>query len=76
MAQITFYADDELAEAMKQAAAAEGVSVSKWIAALVRERTRDTWPEDVLKLAGAWPDFPAAKALRAGQAKDARRGKL
>jgi hypothetical protein len=65
MAQITFYADDELVEAMKHAAAAEGVSVSKWIAAVVRERTRDTWP-----------DFPDAKALRAGQAKDARRGKL
>lgn len=43
MSQITIYLD--LVKRMREAAAAEGVSQSKWIARLVEERLKDTWPE-------------------------------
>ncbi len=73
MAQVTIYTDDELLAAMKAAAATEGKSLSRWICELVRERAEDAWPEEVLRLAGADPDFPLSEELRADQPEDAPR---
>lgn len=56
MAQITLYVDDELAKAMRDAAEAAGVSLSRWIANLARERTASTWPAEFLALEGAWSE--------------------
>ncbi|GDX80545.1 hypothetical protein LBMAG42_23560 [Deltaproteobacteria bacterium] len=54
MSQVTIYMDDDTEHRVRGAAAAAGVSVSRWIADLVRARTAATWPADVVQLAGAW----------------------
>lgn len=56
MAQVTIYLDEPTAAAMRRAAAMAGVSVSRWIAALVQEHTATQWPAELLALEGAWPD--------------------
>ena len=64
MAQVTIYLEPEVAEKARKEAKANRTSLSKWIADLIRERTDDSWPESVKKLAGAWADFPTAEELR------------
>jgi hypothetical protein len=76
MAQITLYLDVETMSRMRLAAQAAGLSMSAWVGHLVRERTRDTWPDEILALAGAWPDLPEAAMLRATSALDTERESL
>ena len=64
MGQITIYLDDQSEKRLKSAATSEGIPVSRWIARLVREKTRTEWPETVRSLAGAWSDFPMSESLR------------
>ena len=64
MAQLTLYIDDETAVRMRTAANAAGVSFSRWVADLVRQRTQTTWPAEVVALAGAWSDDDAIVAPR------------
>lgn len=73
MAQVTIYMDDETVARMRQAARDAGLSMSAWLAALVRERTATSWPAEVASLAGAWPDLPEADELRVLLAADAPR---
>lgn len=73
MGQVTIYLDDETESRLKASARSQGVPVSRWIAELVRERTATEWPEEVRRLAGAWPDFPDAETLRRGQGADLQR---
>jgi len=73
MGQVTLYLDTKTESKMKIAAKAAGVSQSRWVAELIREKTAAEWPESVVRLAGAWPDFPTAEELRAGLGEDARR---
>lgn len=68
MSQVTIYLEPELAERMRRAAEDEGVSQSKWVAALVEQRLALRWPESVRALAGVWGDFPEAEVLRQGMA--------
>jgi hypothetical protein len=42
----------------------QGISKSKWISALIREKTVSTWPETVSELADAWADMPTAEEIR------------
>ena len=76
MAQITLYLDADTEVKLRQAAKAAGVSQSRWVAELIRERTASEWPESVARLAGAWTDFPTAEEIRAGLGSDARRRRL
>lgn len=76
MAQVTIYLDDELLSRSRAAAEAAGLSLSAWLARLVRERTRDQWPDDVAALAGAWRDLPSTDELRAAQVADTPRETL
>jgi hypothetical protein len=76
MAQVTIYLDDAAERRVKAAARKAGVSVSRWVADLVENRTRTEWPAGVLELAGAWPDFPDPEELRAQIRKDQRRERL
>ncbi|MFT7518423.1 MAG: hypothetical protein ACI9MC_000554 [Kiritimatiellia bacterium] len=66
MAQVTIYLDDETAERMRAFAKSSGVSMSAWLAQLVREKMSSSWPAEVRSLAGAWADddFPSAEQLR------------
>lgn len=65
MSQITIYIDDETQAQMKSAAKAAGLSVSRWLAGLVREKIASTWPPEVLAAAGTWQDLPDLTELRA-----------
>jgi hypothetical protein len=73
MGQVTIYIDKETEKKMLQMVRERGLSKSRWIAELIREKAATTWPENVLKLAGAWKDLPTAEQIRKGMGKDAGR---
>ena len=73
MGQVTLYLDTETEARMKEAAQAAGVSQSRWLAELIRERTANEWPPSVAALAGAWADMPTAEELRQNPGKDVPR---
>ena len=58
MAQITLYLDDATQALVEQAAKANGVSKSRWVADIIRTYAAHDWPQDCLALAGQFPDFP------------------
>jgi hypothetical protein len=58
MPQVTLYIDEETDAKARAAAEAAGVSYSRWVADLIRSRTRDEWPDSIRRLAGSVPDFP------------------
>ena len=70
MAQVTIYIDAETEKRMKNIIEKSGVSKSKWITDLIREKTANTWPDSVKELAGTWEDFPLAEELRNGLGTD------
>jgi hypothetical protein len=76
MGQVTLYMDDDTMARMRAAAEAAGLSMSAWLARLVRERTRTEWPPEVVELAGAWRDLPTVDELRASQPADVPRETL
>ena len=73
MGQVTIYIDDDTERKMLNMIAKRGISKSKWVAELIREKASTTWPENVVKLAGAWKDLPTAEEIRKGMGKDADR---
>lgn len=78
MPQQTIYLDAVTEKQAKNAARAAGLSVSRWIAIVVKDRTQTEWPPEVARLAGAWSDFPSVADLRkkGHGASDATREKL
>jgi hypothetical protein len=76
VARVTLYLDEETAERMKQAARASGLSQSRWLAEIVREKTLRQWPDAVRELAGRWGDFPGAEDLRRSEGRDVERERL
>jgi hypothetical protein len=58
MGQVTIYLDADSEKRLKEAAAVAGMSVSRWVAHLIEERTRTQWPHAVREAAGAWRTFP------------------
>ncbi len=73
MAQVTIYMDDDTVARMRTAAEQAGLSMSAWLARLVRERMQTEWPAEVASLAGAWSDLPCAEELRRCGADDVPR---
>jgi len=76
MGQITIYLDAETEKKMNQAVKKSGASKSKWVAKLIKEKIADSWPENIIKLAGSWKDFPSIDEIRATTGKDAKRKPL
>ncbi len=71
------YLDDKTELLARKAAEAEGISLSKWIAGVIRKNTGTEWPKDILELAGTWPeDFPEVEELRRNQPSDIERESL
>ena len=58
MSQVTLYLDSEIKQLMVEASQAEGVSQSRWVAKLIRDRVQPTWPQNWQTCLGAFPDFP------------------
>ncbi len=76
MAQVTVYLDPDIDQRMRAAAAAAGVSVSRWLADLIRQRTDSQWPAEFAGLAGACPDFPELDDIRGMTGTDVPRDTL
>jgi hypothetical protein len=76
MGQVTIYIDDETERKLLNMIDKSGLSKSKWIAELIREKASTTWPENVVKLAGAWRDLPTAEEIRKELVKDSDRESL
>ena len=64
MGQVTIYLDFETERKMQKIIKNRGMSKSKWIADLIKEKTASTWPETISSLAGAWTDMPTAEEIR------------
>lgn len=58
MSQITLYLDDATQALVDQAALANGMSKSRWVAEIIRKYAAHEWPRDCLELAGRFADFP------------------
>src|SRR3954470_21496140 len=64
MSQVTLYLDPETEAKMKAAARSAGVSQSRWVADLIREKTAARWPESLVKLVGTWAPIGASRSAR------------
>jgi predicted transcriptional regulator len=76
MAQLTIYLPDALEAKARKLAKARRESVSRWIASQVQRSLSDTWPQQVLDAAGAFPDFPELHQIRKGYGKDSPRERI
>ncbi|MCK4604979.1 MAG: CopG family transcriptional regulator [Deltaproteobacteria bacterium] len=75
MGQVTIYLENEIENKLKTAAKTSNLSVSKWVANIIREKISTEWPQDVVKLAGSWEkkDFPSLEEIRSTQGVDVKR---
>ena len=73
MGQVTIYLDSETEERMNQMVQSSGVSKSRWIADIIKEKTERSWPEHIRQMAGIWKDLPDAEALRSDLGADSER---
>jgi hypothetical protein len=73
MPQVTLYLDQATAKRLKAAARRAGLSRSRWLAALIREREAGEWPQAVRELAGSWAELETARGLRRRTGRDAPR---
>ena len=65
MGQVTIYLDNEIEKKIKNVAKANHLSVSKWIANIIKERISTEWTQDVINLSGSWKnDFPTLEEIR------------
>ncbi|WLE96098.1 MAG: CopG family transcriptional regulator [Candidatus Electrothrix communis] len=77
MGQVTIYLDNETENKLKKAAKSSHLSVSKWIAGIIKEKIMNEWPQDVVGLAGSWKDdFPTLEEIRSNIGHDSMREEL
>lgn len=59
MAQLRLYLTDDLAEEVRSRAKSRGMTVSAYLAEIVRSQMTDQWPEDFFsKVVGGWVGEP------------------
>jgi hypothetical protein len=73
MGQVTIYLDSETEKKLGIMIKKTGISKSKWISDLIKQKITTTWPENIVNLAGAWTDLPTAEEIRKTMAEDADR---
>ena len=61
---------------MKSAAKSSKMSLSKWISGVIEVKVSNEWPLSVVKLSGAWKNFPAAAEIREVYTTDSKREEL
>jgi hypothetical protein len=76
MGRITIHLDKETEEKMRAFIKSKGISQSKWIANLIREKLHNEWPDSVVALSGAWADFPSVEEIRSEKGQDSFREPL
>jgi hypothetical protein len=73
MANVTIYLPEEVEGRIRKAAKAEGTSVSRWIAGQLTKIVDQGPANELVSLAGAFPDFPEIDELRHGYGTDTPR---
>ncbi len=73
MSQISLYLDDATQALVDQAAQANGMSKSRWVAEIIRKYAAHEWPQDCLVLAGRFADFPLREENPTAQPADVPR---
>ena len=76
MGQITIYLDAETEKRLSSVIKKGGISKSRWIADLIKEKVSTAWPEKVAELAGSWSDLPTAEQTRQDLGDDIEREPL
>jgi len=76
MGQITLYIESETEKRLSSVIKNGGVSKSRWIADLIKEKIASSWPENIVALAGAWSDLPTSEESRQGLGEDIKREPL
>ncbi|MBW1799458.1 MAG: CopG family transcriptional regulator [Deltaproteobacteria bacterium] len=76
MGQLTIYLDSETEKKMLTMIKKSGLSKSKFIADLIKDKTKNTWPDSIVKLSGAWKDLPTAEEIRQGMGNDIERASI
>ena len=76
MPQVSLYLDDDTHATMVDCAKEAGLSQSRWVAGLIRERADQSWPDFVRGLSGCWPDAPEPEELREASVPDLNRETL
>ena len=77
MGQVTIYLDNEIENQMKTAAKSNHLSVSKWVAKIIKDKVSTQWPQDIVNLAGSWKnDFPTLEEIRSTLAVDSNREEM
>ena len=76
MGQLTIYIDNDIEKKVNSMVKKSGMSKSKWVAELIRDKTSNSWPDSVIQLAGAWKDIPTAEDIRKNMGRDADREKI
>jgi len=62
MAQLHCYVPDEIAEQFHQKAKHAHMSVSKYLASLVKNEICSQWPDDYFDLFGSWEGDPLGRS--------------
>lgn len=73
MGQVTIYLDNETERKLNAIVGETPVSKSKWISDLIRTKIASSWPESIIKMAGAWKDMPLADDIRNTMGEDTKR---
>lgn len=62
MAQLHLYLSDDLAQEVRQRAKSQGLTVSAYLAAIVRSQMMDQWPEGFFsRVVGGWVGEPLTR---------------
>lgn len=76
MGQVTLYFDKTTEAQVRKAAQEAGVSLSKWVSSLVKEKLVDQWPQSIVDLAGSWSEFPTTEETLSNGGSDIPREQL
>ena len=73
MAQITIYISNDLESKVKEIAASQETSISKYISTVIERNINNNWNPKIKNLAGSWSDFPTIEEIRNNDTQDAQR---
>lgn len=76
MGQVTIYIDPDTEKRLNTIIKMTGMSKSKWIANLIKEKSLQEWPEGIIQMAGTWNDFPTLDEIRQSAGKDSVREEM
>ena len=73
MAQITIYINNDLESKVKELAASQDTSISKYISTVIERNINNNWNPKIKNFAGSWSDFPTIEEIRNNDIQDAQR---